>query len=639
MKEDTGGLAVLCSPEGIVRRVLRDDRGTFGEPAIGRPFISLAAEEGRAQAAAFLAKLHERGRLHGWRLRLGADSGALRLCGASTPQASLIIGMPPDVPDEAFLRQLAGSGEDEVAAIHALLEPGVQKPCVPVLPAQADYAEQARRESEQRYRDLVESTSDWVWEVDERLRYTYVSPRVREMLGYDPGEVLGRSPLELMPEEEARRLAPLVSATVAERKAFEALENRNRRRDGQEVVLETSGRPFFGPDGKFRGYRGIDRDITGRKQVEEARSQLLAQERQARAAAQRHAAQLDALLESMTEGVAIVEASGRVVLMNQPFRHILGIAERPGGWTVDDFRDFDVRGLDDRPLPFEQRPSRRVLRGESFAEQEVVLVRSNGARVWLLVSGSAVRDESGEVVLAIVVFRDVTRLRGLEQAREEWIHIVSHDLRNPLAVIMGHTDSVRRHLGALGPDQLARATEAILKSARQMNAMIQDMVDSAGLESGTLELHLRPLDLVRLVSEVAERADFLDGRSRLKVEAVDEPIPPVAADPERLERVVVNLVTNALKYSPPEAPIAIRIGTTGGRQAMVSVSDRGVGIPPEDLTRVFDRFYRARTAKKAQGIGLGLYIARLLVEGHGGRIWVESELGKGSTFFFSLPFA
>ena len=131
-------------------------------------------------------------------------------------------------------------------------------------------AEEALRRSEERFRSLVENTSDWVWEVDERLVYTYASPRVRDLLGYEPGEVLGKTPQELMPEEEARRLAPLLSAIVAEHKPFRALENKNLRRDGREVTLETSGIPFFGPDGRFRGYRGIDRDITERKRTEQA---------------------------------------------------------------------------------------------------------------------------------------------------------------------------------------------------------------------------------------------------------------------------------------------------------------------------------------------------------------------------------
>ncbi|MHB1416804.1 MAG: sensor histidine kinase, partial [Chloroflexota bacterium] len=128
-----------------------------------------------------------------------------------------------------------------------------------------------------------------------------------------------------------------------------------------------------------------------------------------------------------------------------------------------------------------------------------------------------------------------------------------------------------------------------------------------------------------------------EDQARLRVEA-PQPVPPVLADPERVERVVVNLVTNALKYSTPGKPVVVRVQPSDG-EAMVSVIDEGPGISSEELPHLFQRYRRAAAGNKAGGLGLGLYIARLIVEAHGGRIWVESEVGKGSTFSFTLPLA
>lgn len=350
--------------------------------------------------------------------------------------------------------------------------------------------EEALEETENRFRNLVEATSDWVWEVDENVCYTYVSPRVRDLLGYDPEEVLGRSPFDLMPPDEARRVAQVFCSIAAQRRPFSSLENTNLHKDGRVMVIETSGVPIFDGEGNFRGYRGMDRDVTQRKKS--------------------------------------------------------------------------------------------------------------------------------------------------EQFREEYAHSISHDLRNPLAIIQGHAQLLRRTLekaGLKGPE--IRSTEAISASAQRMNSMIQDLVDSARMESGQLELDRQPVNLHDFVSELLDREGGVMDVERVKME-----IPPalqqIEADPERLERIFLNLLTNALKYSSTGTDVTVRAQRIAA-EIRVSVADRGLGMSPDDLPRIFDRFYRVQGGVKAEGLGLGLFIAKVLVEAHGGRIWVESELGRGSCFHFTLP--
>lgn len=224
--------------------------------------------------------------------------------------------------------------------------------------------------------------------------------------------------------------------------------------------------------------------------------------------------------------------------------------------------------------------------------------------------------------------------RRVDEFREEYLSLISHDLRTPLTNVLGRADWLRLTLAQQGLASQARDAEVMLRNAMRMNAMIQDLVESARLELGQLGLQKEPTDLVYLASELVERVGTAKDRVRMRVEA-PEYVPPVLADPERIERAITNLLTNALKYSPSDSPVVIRVVQQDG-QAIASVTDQGVGIPAEDIPHLFERYYRARMGKKTEGVGLGLYITRMIVEAHGGRIWVESEVGRGSTFYLTL---
>jgi len=351
--------------------------------------------------------------------------------------------------------------------------------------------------------------------------------------------------------------------------------------------------------------------------------------------AARKAAQMNALLENQTEGVTIAESVGRIVMMNRAAQETSGYSEEDWPRTLEEYRRLDLRRLDGSGLPFEDWPLSRAMRGERFVDQEVLLIRSDGARRRMLYSGSAIREDATGEFLAITVHRDVTELRDLEQLKGEYVATISHDLRNPVTAVMGHAQMLGRQLGKMGLEKEAKSAAIILTSARRMDSMIQDLVESSRLESGEMQLSKEPTDLNVLLSDLAERIGSHEDRQRLQVESTDW-IPPMSLDHARFERALANLITNALKYSPPDSPVVVRVKQRD-EQAVISVVDQGTGISSDELPRVFERFYRARKAARSEGLGLGLYITRLIVEAHGGRIWAESEWGKGSVFQISLP--
>jgi signal transduction histidine kinase len=306
---------------------------------------------------------------------------------------------------------------------------------------------------------------------------------------------------------------------------------------------------------------------------------------------------------------------------------------------------LDLRGPDGRPVSPSARPIFRVLHGEPYRNEELRIAAGPGAGRVFSVSGTAVRDAAGEVVLAVNTFREVTGQKADEAERErllaevgrraaqleQFISIVSHDLRTPMTTVQANAHMIRR--APEDPEHVARRAESILTATRRMDRMIRDLVEATRLEAGQISLETEPLDLASFALELKERLVGTVDTGRVVIELPDA-ASPAQADPDRLERIFTNLLTNALKYSEKE--VVVRFGV-GDEEVEVSVCDRGPGIEPAELPRLFEWGYRSRRAQAAEGLGLGLYITRMLVEAHGGRIWAESEPGKGSTFRFTLP--
>lgn len=237
--------------------------------------------------------------------------------------------------------------------------------------------------------------------------------------------------------------------------------------------------------------------------------------------------------------------------------------------------------------------------------------------------------------LAAAFNRMATEIQVREAQREEYVHAISHDLRSPLTVVSGHAQRLAQLLGGGAEPQMTQSIQAILRGTRRMAVLIQNLVDTARLEGGMPSLRLQPVDLPAFLRELLAQLATLEDAERIQVETAPA-LPCALADPDHLERILTNLLLNALKYSPPGSPVTVRL-QPGDGEVLISVQDRGPGIAPEDLPYLFDRYRRgAHVGEHREGLGLGLYIVKGLVEAHGGRVWVESAPGAGSTFSFSL---
>jgi NtrC-family two-component system sensor histidine kinase KinB len=230
----------------------------------------------------------------------------------------------------------------------------------------------------------------------------------------------------------------------------------------------------------------------------------------------------------------------------------------------------------------------------------------------------------------------LSRIREGMRRQEDLLRVVSHDLRAPLTALSGQAQILRSRAGS--DPWIAARGDAIIRAANRMDSMIADLVDGARQADGQLRLDLQPIELQGYLAELMSRMhEALEG-DRVELALATRPPLVVKADPGRLERVFVNLISNALKYSPADSRIKVDAEGRNG-QVIVSISDHGSGIAPEDAAHLFERYYRGRAAQEQPGLGLGLYSTRLLVEAHGGRITVENAPDGGATFRFGLPAA
>jgi signal transduction histidine kinase len=241
------------------------------------------------------------------------------------------------------------------------------------------------------------------------------------------------------------------------------------------------------------------------------------------------------------------------------------------------------------------------------------------------------------LVNIIADVRDITRFREADEIKSTFISVISHELKTPVALIKGYADTLLREDARWDPETTRESLTVVIEEADRLNQLIDDLLDASRLQAGGLQLEMEPVALDQLAQRVANRFGTQTQAHEIDVRFPDD-FPVVTGDPGRLEQVLNNLVSNAIKYSAEGGRIELS-GRASPNEIVVTVSDEGAGIPPEEQPRVFERFFRG-TRERSQhtpGAGLGLYLAKAVVEAHDGRMWVESTPGEGSAFSFTIP--
>jgi PAS domain S-box-containing protein len=345
----------------------------------------------------------------------------------------------------------------------------------------------------------------------------------------------------------------------------------------------------------------------------------------------------ETFLQASANGILVVDGKGRVIDMNPAF-------ERLAGWSLREARGelcCDVVGCQqagqagESEIPICPLKVAELSKDRAFLEYQ--LHARDGRLIPVEASYGLMRDEDGELERVIMVFRDISRQKTMERARAEIIANVSHELRTPLSLIKGYASTLLSPAVSLDEAETRRFLSNVSFAADRLDRLIDDLLCASRLETDQLRIQPESFDLSLKVQQILAWFEPHAQGCRLIAD-----FPPgelhVWAEPARVEQVLVNLLTNAVKYSPPGSTITVQGRLLGDPpSALVHVIDQGSGIAREHLGRIFDRYYLTETSEK--GVGLGLYICRGLVRAMGGEIWVVSEVNKGSTFSFTLPLA
>ncbi|MCU0771924.1 MAG: ATP-binding protein [Verrucomicrobia bacterium] len=342
-------------------------------------------------------------------------------------------------------------------------------------------------------------------------------------------------------------------------------------------------------------------------------------------AAEQSVSRQRAVFDSMVEGLLVLDRQGRVQLANRKFIQSFGLGDEVQGRTVlEATRSHELAELASVAAENSGMIS-RTLRLPGPQERHVE------------VNAAPIIGRSGEQEGLVIVLHDVSRLRRLEKTREEFVANVSHELRTPLSLIKGYAETLLDETDK-SPEVIEKFLKTIDRNARRLQFLIEDLLAISSLESGRLQMELRPIALRELVESAL--ADYQPAARTREVQFhVDLPDLRVNVDKERLHQVLGNLLDNAIKYGRPRGNVTVTARALPENTVEVCVRDDGPGIPSDCLGRIFERFYRVDKARSRDqgGTGLGLSIVKHIIQNHGGQVWAESQLGKGAAIFFTVP--
>ncbi len=362
----------------------------------------------------------------------------------------------------------------------------------------------------------------------------------------------------------------------------------------------------------------LEREIEERKEAEEA----------LRESQQRWAT----TLASIGDAVIATDAAGKITFMNT-------VAEGLTGWTLAGAFTRPVTEvfniINEKTRQAAEDPVARVLREGAIVglANHTVLVRKDGKEIPIDDSGAPIKDPAGVTMGVVLVFRDITERRKVDQLKDEFVGMVSHELRTPLTVV---TSAIKTAMDErISREELHELLKEADSSAESLAGILDNLLELSRYQAGRLTLDKKLADIPEIIKETVANVQRLYPARKVTLDISDK-LPRILVDPVRLERILANLVENAFKYSTEGSEVRV-FARQEKESLLIGVSDCGEGIAPELLAKLFEPFERLEAGPKAKGVGLGLVVCKRLVEAHAGQIWVESRLGEGSTFSFTIP--
>ena len=496
--------------------------------------------------------------------------------------------------------------------------------------------EMACKEAEERFRGLVESTSDMIWQVDQNAVYTYVSPKIKDILGYEPKDVVGKTPFDLVLEDHTEEIAKAFVEIANKMEPFYGLENWNVHKNGSLVLLETSGIPIIDEKGQLAGYRGIDRDITERKKAEEALR--LSEEK------------FSKVFRNSPNAITITGLDdGAILEINESAVNLFGYSreEAIGRTSID--------------LKVWTNPEDRILFTKTLSSQgyvhnhEYTLRKKDGTKFIVSISAEIMEIQGQMCMVASI--EDITSRKQMESKLEQYSKhleaiiekrtkqlqeqermaaigatagMVGHDLRNPLQTIVSEIYLAKSELIDMPKGERKATLQESLDSIAEQIGYMDKIVSDLQTFVKPVEPQTQIVKLKTLIVALLTQTAF--PKSIQVTVQIPDPL-TVEADPQLLKRVLINLITNSVQAMPQGGDLTIMAKTDAESRVQITVEDTGVGIPEEVKPKVFTPLFTT----KSKGQGFGLAVCKRVIEAQGGTISFESDVGKGTIFVVTLP--
>ncbi|MBF0621042.1 MAG: PAS domain S-box protein [Magnetococcales bacterium] len=504
-------------------------------------------------------------------------------------------------------------------------------------------AEDALRVSEEHFRSLVEHTSDWIWELDTEARFTYASPRVKDLLGYEPEELVGgMTGFDLMPQEEAEKIRAEYADFVEAAEPFDGMININVHKDGSHVIMESSGHPFFDQSGTLLGYRGVDREITKRIQNE---NEL-----------RKSNEFLEQLFNTTLLSIVFLDRALNFIRVNKPYAEACGFTPDyfigknhfhlyPHEENEAIFRNVVETGqpftIHAKPFEFPDHPEW----GVTYWDWTLHPVKNASDEVeWLIFALLDVTEAKLNQINMVRAKEEAERAKEEAEranaAKSEFLATMSHEIRTPMNTIIGMADILEE---SVDDEEQRYHIQILSRSGQGLMALINSVLDLSKIEAGQLVLEEAKFDLRELVHGIADIMESAAMRKDIAfhVEIANTTPEFLKGDAQRVRQILLNLSDNAIKFTPKGGDVTLSVRLSVNEHIIFSVADSGIGIPDEIKEQIFLPFTQADASvtRRYGGTGLGLTICRKLVESMDGQISVKNGVEHGSLFRVELPLA
>jgi PAS domain S-box-containing protein len=469
------------------------------------------------------------------------------------------------------------------------------------------------QQSEEKFRNLVETSKDWIWEIDKTGSLTYSSPRAETILGYGPGDIAGRTVSSLTADKDGEQDTDPLKQIMERKVSFSNLEHICLDREGRRVILESSGVPVISEDKEFSGYRGISRDITERRQAERERLNLLR------------------AVEQSPASIVVTDDHGTIQYVNPSFT-------RTTGYTAQEAVGENPRILKSGRHPDEFYTKMwETIESGSVWKGEICNKKKNGELYWENATISQVLNEKGERISYIAVKEDITSKKELEQRKEDVERVMRHDLKTPLNSIMGFPRLLIETAGLTETHK--RYCRNIEYAGKHMLEMINMYLSISGIESGRYELQPGPVNIIGTIRQVFKDIKGLSGSRSVQPELTVNGMPHERAPDIELQGedtlcrgLLMNLLKNAVEASPENSRVVVEV-TELVSAVSIQIQNQGM-VPPGIRDHFFNKFI---SSGKRNGTGLGTYSAKLMTEIQGGSIAMETSENTGTVVTVTMP--